>query len=425
MRILKWTGIAFVSAILLGVVGCSTVGLPNVSATPETTPARPNLLAPIGGMDQVRDVENWESERAPFWTNMLLSQVYGSIPPATEPRILSSERTASGLLGGKADLYAVQLELTISGRAFRQDVHFVVPNTLGPHPVILGAGSCPNHKTLPDFPVEIPDNTAYPGYCDTEGFTHSVSMFVFGRYIETPPLEDLIDHGFAFGAYYPGMVVPDSSVPALEILEDIRVDDGDHGPYAAIGVWAWVASRIMDYVETDPHLDESRVILFGHSRTGKSSLLGGALDPRIAGVIAHQSGTAGAAIQKNGVGETIASITETFPHWFTPTYALYADREEDLPFDQHALVALMAPRPLLLGNSARDQWSDPRGSFTAARAAGEVYALDGKPGFEVRNLRGFDLEADLAFQFRGGTHGIVPEDWNPFLEWLDAHFGDN
>ena len=181
----------------------------------------------------------------------------------------------------------------------------------------------------------------------------------------------------------------------------------------------------MDYVETDPHLDESRVILFGHSRTGKSSLLGGALDPRIAGVISHQSGTGGAAIQKNGVGETIASITETFPHWFTPTYALHAEREEDLPFDQHALVALMAPRPLLLGNSARDQWSDPRGSFTAARAAGEVYALYGKPGFEARNLRGFDPEALLAFQFRGGTHGITPEDWNPFLEWLDAHFGEN
>lgn len=425
MRILKWVGITFVSIILLGVVGCSTVGLPNVSATPETRPARPDLLAPIGGMDQVLNVENWESERAPFWRNMLLSQVYGSIPPATETRVISSTRTASGLLNGKADLYAVELELTISGRAFRQDVHFVVPNTPGPHPVVLGAGSCPNHKTLPDFPVEIPDGIAYPSYCDMEGLTHSLAMFVFGRYIETPPLEDLIDDGFAFGAYYPGMVVPDSSAPALEILEDIRADDGDHGPYAAIGIWAWVASRIMDYVEADPYLDDSRVILFGHSRTGKSSLLAGALDERIAGVISHQSGTAGAAIQKNGVGEPISSITETYPHWFTPTYALYADREDDLPFDQHALVALMAPRPLLLGNSARDQWSDPRGSFTAARAAGDVYALYGLPGFDVRNLRGFDPTADLAFQFRGGTHGITPEDWTPFLEWLDAHFGDN
>ena len=256
-----------------------------------------------------------------------------------------------------------------------------------------------------------------------EGWQKSLGNFIFGRYIETPPLEDLIEHGFAFGAYYPGMVVPDSTSAGLAALEKLNQGDEQYGPYAGIGVWAWVASRITDYISREPSLDEGRVILFGHSRAAKSSLLAGALDPRIAGVISHQSGTGGAAVQKNRVGESIAEITESYPHWFTPNYALYADRPKALPFDQHALVALMAPRPLLLGNSARDQWADPQGSFAAAKAAGKVYELLGSEPFEAVNLKDFKPDAVLAFQFREGTHGITPEDWAPFLEWLDDHFG--
>lgn len=424
MRILKWVGLFLVGAVSLIVVGCSTVGLPRVSTKPDGTLPTPDLLAPIGGMEQVTTPEEWNEVRAPFWTDILLSQVYGSIPAGTPPRIVSSGLVKADILDGKANFHFVQLELTIGDHTFRQDVHFVVPKGPGPHPVILGAGSCPDHITFPDFPVDLAPDLAYPGYCDGDGWESDLAHFIFGRYIETPPLEELIDHGFAFGGYYPGMIVPDSTGPGMAALQLIRNEaDMPHGPYAGIGVWAWVASRIEDYLETEPLFDSERAILFGHSRMAKSSLLAGALDSRFAGVISHQSGTGGAAIQKNLVGESIEEITKSYPHWFTPSYALWADREDAMPFDQHALVALMAPRPLLLGNAARDRWADPQGTFAAAKAAGNVYELLGAEPFTASNLKDFEPDATLAYQFREGTHGIVPEDWTPFIEWLDSHFG--
>lgn len=422
-RIVKWTTLGLLGLISLAVVGCSTVMLPRVSAKPDGYRAHPNLLTPYGGMEQVRDVELWERERAPFWTDMLMSQVYGSMPPDMDVHVLSDELITTDLLEGKASLRAVKLRFGDSEPAITLDVHFVVPNTKGPHPVILGASFCPNHTALPFEGVEPPD-AIYPGFCDKESWATPIFLFVFGMHISSPPIEKIIDHGFAFGAYYPGQVVPDSATEAPAVLAALPRGDMKHGPYAAIGIWAWSASRIVDYVEMAPDLDSDRIILFGHSRYGKSSLLAGALDTRIAGVIAHQSGTGGASLQSNDIGEPIKAITENYPHWFTPNYALFAEQQTDMPFDQHALLALMAPRPVLLGNSARDQWSDPKGAFASARAAGEVYKLYGEPGFEADSLKEFDPDAPITFEFRTGTHGITTRDWEYFLTWLDAKFGD-
>ncbi len=423
LRVLKWAALVFAALFLLAVVGCSTIALPRVTATPEGATPTPDLLAPIGGMARVETVENWEAERAPFWTNMQLSQVFGSIPPELPVSVRSDETLRNDLFDGKASLRAVTLEFGQQTPALTIDVHFVIPNTDGPHPIVLGSGFCPNHTALPFDGVE-PPQTDYPGFCDGS-WADGLFKFIFGRYITTPPLEHLIDHGFAFGAYYPGQIVPDSSRRAADALAALPGGEMTHGPYATIGAWAWAASEINTFLDADPAFDPDGVILFGHSRYGKSSLLAGALDRRIDGVIAHQSGTGGASLQKNGIGEPIESISDTYPHWFTETYALYIDRVEDMPFDQHALVALMAPRPLLLGNSARDKWSDPKGAFDAARAAGAVYELYGSDAFDARNLKDFQPASDLAYQFREGTHGITPEDWAPFLDWLDAHFGES
>lgn len=422
-RVLKWLAFLMIGTVGFIVVGCSTVGLPRVNAKPAGVRAEPNLLTPIGGMEAVTSVRSWEDERAPFWADMLLSQVYGSMPPDMETRVISREMISDNLLDGKARLEAVKLQFGNTNAGLVLDVHFVIPNTDGPHPLILGASFCPNHTALPFDGVEPPD-AIYPKFCDRDSWATPIFKFIFGMHIVSPPIEDIVDHGFAFGAYYPGQIVPDSSEAAPQVLANFPRGEMSHGPYSAIGLWAWSASRIVDYVETDDLLNEDQIILFGHSRYGKSSLLAGALDKRVAGVIAHQSGTGGASLQKNGVGEPIGSITRNYPHWFTPSYALYAERAQDLPFDQHALVALMAPRALLLGNSARDKWSDPKGSFDAARAAAEVYRLYGIEGFHAKTLKDYLPEDMLSFEFREGTHGITTEDWRYFLAWLDAHFGE-
>lgn len=425
-KILKWAFLTIIAGISTLVVGCSTVGLPHVSYRPVDMPASPDLLAALDGQPEITTPDQWGSERAPYWLGQLETHVYGSIPDAIPTETLSREIISTDILESAASLVAVQLNLTVNDQNYLQDVHFVVPNTKGPHPVILITGACPNTNTFPFEGIDPRPDVPFPGWCSSgDGWQTNLAHFVFGRYIETPPLNDLINAGFAVGAFHPGALVPDTQEAGLASLETLNAGLTDEPPMAAIGVWAWVTSRILDYIETDDMLDENRVIPFGHSRTAKSALLAGAIDPRIAGVISHQSGTGGAALQKNGIGESIEQITSSYPYWFTPAYAGYSNREAELPVDQHALIALMAPRPLLLGNSARDQWADPQGSFAAAKAAGEVYELLGAPPFDPVNLKDFQADAPLAFQFREGTHGITPEDWGPFLEWLTVHFGQD
>ncbi|MEL7488985.1 MAG: hypothetical protein AAGJ87_17460 [Pseudomonadota bacterium] len=141
-------------------------------------------------------------------------------------------------------------------------------------------------------------------------------------------------------------------------------------------------------------------------------------------MIAHQSGTGGASLNRRKKGESVKAITSSYPHWFSRVYASYAGREEEMPVDQHHLIALVAPRPVLLGNARRDVWSDPNGAFRAAIGADPVYELLGAEGLDQPRLNAFNPAADVAFWIRPGTHGVVKEDWPAFLTFLDAHFAD-
>ena len=182
---------------------------------------------------------------------------------------------------------------------------------------------------------------------------------------------------------------------------------------------------MVDALESDPDIAASDYVTYGHSRYGKSALVAAAFDPRISGVISHQSGTGGASLNRRKKGETVASITKNYPHWFAARYAEYAGREGEMPVDQHHLLALIAPRPVMLGNARRDVWSDPNGAFRAAMGADPVYRLYADAGLEQSRLDEWRPDASLAFWLRPGTHGVVEEDWPAFLEFLDAHFPRN
>ena len=136
----------------------------------------------------------------------------------------------------------------------------------------------------------------------------------------------------------------------------------DHD-WATLAVWAWGAMRAVDYLITLPQVDPRRIVITGHSRSGKAALLAGALDERIALVAPQGSGCAGAASYRfHGAGaETLADVTRNFPYWFVPRLPAFAGKEERLPFDQHFLLALVAPRPLLTIDAEGDAWASPYG----------------------------------------------------------------
>jgi hypothetical protein len=183
--------------------------------------------------------------------------------------------------------------------------------------------------------------------------------------------------------------------------------------------------RAVDYLVTDRDLDKARIAAVGHSRLGKTALLAGALDERIALVIPHQAGCGGSAPSRHQVGEQVRQINDRFPHWFCDEFKKFNDEVERLPFDQHCLVALCAPRPVLLSNALEDTWADPEGQFRVLAAADPVYRLLGSTGLDGRAMPEADklLDTPLGYYIRPGKHSMTAGDWMVFLDFADRHFG--
>jgi pimeloyl-ACP methyl ester carboxylesterase len=178
----------------------------------------------------------------------------------------------------------------------------------------------------------------------------------------------------------------------------------------------------MDYFATDARIDPARVAVVGHSRGGKAALWAGAEDERFSMVVSNESGEGGAALSRRQFGETLARITEVFPHWFVPKYASYANRVEALPVDQHMLLALAAPRAIYVASADEDLWSDPRGEFLSQVQASPVFALWGEPIIRADQMPALDqplVAGRRGYHVRRGGHNLLPFDWARFADFAD------
>jgi hypothetical protein len=239
----------------------------------------------------------------------------------------------------------------------------------------------------------------------------------------------LLDAGFGVATYYYGEVDPDYAAgfsngiraKYLKPGQTERVADD----WGAIAAWAWGMSRVEDYFETDKDIDARRVAIHGVSRLGKTVMWAGAHDQRFAAVIASCSGEGGAALSHRDYGETIAHLTAPtrYPYQFAANYAKYAGFPDKAPMDANMLIALVAPRPLLLQTGNTDYWSDPKGEFLAEVAAGPVYKLLGKDPLDtnVWSQAKQPIFHDLAYYMHDGGHGMVPTDWDIYIQFLKMH----
>ncbi len=194
------------------------------------------------------------------------------------------------------------------------------------------------------------------------------------------------------------------------------------GVIAAVG---WTAMRALDYLETDDDIDHKRVALLGHSKLGKATLWAVAQDQRFAMAISAQSGCAGAALWRRRSGETLAKMVTRFPYWLCRNAWKFVNQEDDLPVDQHMLLALIAPRPVYVHSAVEDTWADPRGEYLSAYHASEVYRLLGKHGLTSKESPPVGepiIQSDVGYHIRKGGHSVDMYDWHMFLKFLDYHF---
>ena len=194
----------------------------------------------------------------------------------------------------------------------------------------------------------------------------------------------------------------------------------------ALGAWAWALSRGLDLAERIPEIDAKKSVVTGCSRLGKAALIAAARDERFAVCVPNQTGGGGVPLAKRNFGENVSTEMASFPHWYCKAYAKYIDNEQAMKFDQHLLVAAIAPRSLLVqGFNAR--WFDAKGEWLSCRAASPVWEFLGKEGLPKGDFpENYDLSrigSSFGYVRRGGQHGLSGYDWLWTLDFADKALG--
>jgi hypothetical protein len=369
----------------------------------------------------VRDAKTWNEQRRAEIVRLFEENQYGRSPG--RPAAMSFDVFDKGTpaLDGKAIRRQVTIYFSADKAGPKMDLLVYVPaNAAGPVPLLLNLGFSANSSTVNDPGVKVGEVWGR----DKKKVPAGQGMS-FGRV----NVARLLDAGFGFATVYYGDIDPDFLGGVPHGVRALYLKPGQTEPapdeWGSIAAWAWGLSRAMDYLETDKGVDATRVAIMGVSRLGKTVMWAGARDPRIALVIASCSGEGGAALSRRNYGETIAHLTEAsrYPYQFAGNYAKFANQVDRLPVDGHMLVALIAPRPVLLQTGDKDGWSDPKGEFLAAVAAGPVYCLLGKQGLDTDQMppAGSPILHTIGYVMHNGGHGTIPSDWDQFLAFMQMH----
>jgi dienelactone hydrolase len=385
---------------------------PSLRKQPDATPP---VLGAFRGDRPVVTAADW-SRRAPLLREALLDAVYGRPPPLGEATVETRETlTLPDTDGMDMEQWTVKLGDGSNRRRF----HMLVASPKGAAhaPLIVMELFCSTRNAVKGRPASVfEEAAALPAPCRSHDMD-AVLTVVLGKRISGPDWKQLAQRGYAVALFYPGEVVPDDDVLGPKALAALTPDTPAEKRPGALVVWADLFSKAYDVLSPDPRFDAKKIVAWGHSRHGKASLLAGALDPRFAAVIAHQSGRGGASLTRSIAGESLAQITTSYGFWFTPAYA----RGVPDDVDQHQLIALNAPRPVMLGTGRGDTWSDPAGAFKAAQGADPVYRLFAAPGFNAQGLKDYRPSDSLVWWSRPLGHGVTTADWRAFLEFLDIH----
>ena len=366
---------------------------------------------------KVRNRRQWFKKRRPELLALFRDEMFGKAPLPLKGQHYRVTEHCQDALGGLATRKQVDLFLD-KAEHYRIPLLIYLPNARkGPMPVFLGINFQGNWDVCDD------PGMADPGadYLRRYGVTDWISV--------PWPVEQILSAGYGVVTFYRGDVDPDYDDGFLNGITPLIYKKGQDYPepdqWGTISQWAWSLSRAMDYIETDGDIDARKVAVIGHSRLGKTALWAGACDERFSIVISNCSGSGGAALSRRSFGETVMDLNRHFPHWFCGNFRKYDMREDLLPFDQHSLMALVAPRPLYVCSAEKDAWADPRGEFLSALEASKVYRFLGLEGLAISEWPAPDtpsLEGNIGYHIHSGVHDCSPYDWEQYIIFADKYW---
>ena len=320
--------------------------------------------------------------------NILFEEEYGFMPaPPEKLEFEVKEKVIPSFCAGKAVANKITAKCVVKGKEYSFPFYATIPTESGKYPFFI-------HINFRDC---VPD-----------------------RYM---PTEELVDNGFAvFSFNYEDVTSDDGDF--TNGLAGVLYDNGNRGANDAgkIAMWAWAAHRVMDYAYTrEDILDLDRTVVCGHSRLGKTALLTAATDERFKFAYSNDSGCSGAAITRGKGGESVEKICNRFPYWFCENYKKYIGNEYNMPFDQHYLVASIAPRFVCVGSASEDLWADPVSEMLNCVASSSAF----KNGFvyddKLPEIGDRYFEGDIGYHLRKGLHYFSREDWNRLIEFINKH----
>lgn len=329
----------------------------------------PNLFQFCDGTP-VKTVQDWEKRRKEL-KDILIFYEYGHLPPPA--KIKKSELIVEENFYNDKGIYR-EYSVYYGPPDFKLDIMMFLPVSAKEKP-------CPVILFIPKFWKENDDNKEIAMKC--------------------------IDRGYAL-CLYDKSVLDDDSGSRDQMIYKLYPDCD----WGSLGVWGWGVLRVLDFLETIPEVNTKQLTLTGHSRRGKASMWASANDERIPLVIPQSSGTGGCGSYRIvGKGsETLKAITtDVAPYWFVPRLKDFIDKEDRLPFDQHFLKALIAPRGQLSRESLGDLWANPMGTQVMHECTVPVYQFLGVP-------------ENIGIHFREGGHALQPSDWDVVLDFSDYFF---
>ena len=404
---------------------------------------------------KVTSPADWARRRAEI-VKIFEKEMFGQTPPPPEavvPELMEEGPTLAGLairrqyrLWFKADKsgpfvdWLVVIPNRIQDLSPRIEQKRVICENREKCPVILFLNYRGNHEMLTDPQVFYPENCWVRDNDDKRCFAHRPSTATAGDARKTEsaspfPLETIIARGYAVMTACYGQISPDACA-SEKMPSDFaythgvftlwpKRDESRDDNITSIGAWAWGLSRGLDLAFTIPEIDATKSVATGCSRLAKTPLLACSRDERFAVCVPNQTGGGGCPLAKRNYGENVSTEMKSFPHWYCKAYGKYVDNEQAMKFDQHLLIASIAPRPSLV-EGFNSGWFDTKGEYLACQAASPAWELHGLKGLPKHDFPdNFDtccIGENLGYVRRGGQHGISGWDWKWTMDFADRVF---